>query len=534
MEINRRLFTLGLGSAVAWPALGGLTTAAYAQSPVMGGTLRIILSEPVGLVSAVSSQGPIAQISPKIFDGLVEYDLDMNPQPQMATSVEMSDDAQTMTVVLREGLTWHDGEPITSADVAFSAMEVWSQFHPRGRSTYAALTEVETPDELTAIFKFSKPSAFVMNALNASEAQVVPKHIYEGTDILTNPNNLAPVGSGPFKFVEWQQGEYILLEKNENYWKEDEPYLDQIVVLLIADSASRAIAFEAQEVEAAGAIPVSLADARRLEELPFIEIPESGYEAYGNNNFMEVNVRREYLADPKVRQAILHALDREAMVKNVYFEFGKVATGPVPSTISTYYTADVPTYEFDTEKAISLLEEAGFTPDGSGVRLNLTLDPLPYGPIYPTVAASIKQQLAVVGIEVTIRSADAATYYQRVYGEGNDFDLTITGASALTDPTIGVQRFFWSKNIIAGVPFSNASGYADPEMDEILESAAAEPDPAKRIELFHKFQVKAATDLPILPINDMPYFAVKNTRLQNSEVSPYGFGGSFSTAYLAE
>lgn len=533
MDIYRRTFVIGLGSALALPALGELAGSAFAQNPVKGGTVRIFSNEPVGLTSAISSSGPIAQLSPKLFDGLVEYDHDMKPHPRMASSVEMSDDAKTLTIVLREGLKWHDGQPITSADIAFSAMEVWSKHHPRGRSTYAALESVDTPDELTAIFNFSRPSAFVMNALFASEAQVIPRHIYEGTDILTNPANTAPIGSGPFRFVEWRQGEYILLERNPDYWAEGEPYVDQIVVLLVADNSARAIAFEAQEVDAAGAIPIALADARRLERLPYIEIPDTGFEAYGNNTFMEVNLRRPALQDVRVRQAILHALDRDFMMKNVYFDFGTIATGPIPATIATFYTDDVPTYPFDTERAIALLEEAGHMPDSNGIRLSLTLDPLPYGTVPQPAAAYIKQALSVVGIDVTIRSGDAATYFRRVYGE-NDFDLTISGASALTDPTIGVQRFFWSKNIIPGVAFSNGSGYSDPEMDAILEAAAAEPNPARRVELFHQFQRKAATDLPILPIADLPYFAVKNKRLKNSEVSPFGFGGSFSTVYIEE
>lgn len=531
MDIYRRTFLIGLGSTVAWPALGGLTTAAFAQTPVKGGTVRIFLSQPVFLTSAISSSGPIAQISPKLFDGLVEYDHDMKPHPRMATSVEMSDDAKTLTIVLREGLKWHDGQPITSADIAFSALEVWRKFHPRGRSTYAALESVDTPDERTAVFNFSRPSAFVMNALNASEAQVLPRHIYEGTDILKNPANTAPIGSGPFRFVEWRQGEYILLEKNPDYWAEGEPYVDQIVVLLVGDSSARAIAFEAQEIDAAGAIPVALADARRLEQLPYIEIPDTGFEAYGNNTFMEVNLRRPALQDVRVRRAILHALDRDFMMKNVYFDFGTIATGPVPAPIKNFYTADVPTYDFDPELAKTLLDEAGHKPDSNGIRLSLTLDPLPYGSVAQPAAAYIKQALGAIGIDITIRSGDAATYFKRVYGD-NDFDLTISGASALTDPTIGVQRFFWSKNIVPGVAFSNGSGYSDPEMDAILEAAASEPNPAKRVELFHAFQRKAATDLPILPIADLPYFAVKNTRLKNSEVSPFGFGGSFSTVYI--
>ncbi|MGJ8624445.1 MAG: ABC transporter substrate-binding protein [Yoonia sp.] len=533
MNISRRSFALGVGSAAVWPALGGLTTAAYAQSPVQGGTLRMFLNNPVVLVSAITSAGQVAQIAPKLFEGLVEYDHDMNIKPRMAKSVEMSDDAKTLTIVLREDLRWHDGAPINSADIAYSAMEVWSKFHPRGRSTFASLVAVETPDELTAVFTFSNPSAFVMNALFASEATVIPKHIYDGTDILKNPNNIAPVGSGPYKFVEWEQGEYILLEKNEDFWKKDEPYLDQVVVLLVSDESARAIAFESGEVDIAGGMPLSLADARRLEKLPHIEIPETGFEAYGNNSFIEVNLRRENLSDVRVRKAILHALDRDFLLEQVFFGFGSVATGPIPKTVSNFYSADVPTYAFDTDLASSLLDEAGYSPDGDGIRMKLTMDPLPYGSLFQTAAAYVKQALAVVGIEIEIRSGDFATYYKRVYGD-NDFDLTMSLSSALTDPTIGVQRFFWSKNIIKGVPFSNGSGYSDPEVDGFLEDAAIEPDQEKRVELFNAFQKKVAEDLPVLPMIDVPYFAVKNARLKNTEVSPFGFGGSFSTAYFEE
>lgn len=533
MNISRRNFVLTTGAITVLSALGLQSPAVFAQSsvPVKGGTIRIFLSDPTVLVSAISSAGQTALISPKLFDGLVEYDNDMVPHPRMATSVKLSDDARTLTIVLREGLKWHDGQPITSADVAFSALEVWKKFHSRGRSTYASLESVDTPDELTSVFHFSKPSAFVMNALFASEAQVIPKHIYQGSDILKNPANTAPIGSGPFRFVEWKQGEYILLEKNPHYWAKDEPYADQIVVLLVQDSSARALAFEAQEVDAAGGMPVSMADARRLARLPYIEIPTTGNEAYGNNHFVEVNLRRPYLQDVRVRQALLHAIDRDFMLKNVYFGFGTAATGPIPVTMKTFYSPEVPTYGYDPQKAMALLDEAGFKPDAKGKRLSLTIDPLPLGDIYSAAAAYMKQALAAVGVDLTIRSADIATYYRRIYGD-YDYDLTFAGASALTDPTIGVQRFFWSKNIIPGVPFSNGSGYSNPEMDAILEQAAAEPNPQKRIELFNKFQTLAATDLPILPIADAPYFAVRNKRLKNAEVSPFGFGGSFSNAYI--
>ncbi|PWC19502.1 ABC transporter substrate-binding protein [Brenneria corticis] len=531
MKLDRRDFMLLMGSSVMLPVFGS-SFGARAQESVTGGMLRIFLNEPTSLCSAFNSAGQIAQISPKIFDGLVEYDFDMVPQPRLATSVELSADAKTLTIKLREGLRWHDGKPLTSADVQFSAMEVWKILHPRGRATYGTLREVETPDETTAIFRFSSPAGFVLNALNSSEAQVIPRHIYQGTDILTNPANISPVGSGPFRFVEWRQGEYILLERNPDYWDKGKPYLDRIVVLLQQDPSSRAIAFETQEVEFAGAVPVSFADARRLDALPYIEVPDKGFEAYGNNVFTEVNLRRPNLQDVRVRRAILHAIDREFILKNIFFGFGSVATGPVPQTITKFYTADVPQYPFDPELAQTLLDEAGFTPGADNLRLRLTIDAPPSGAgVYIAVAEYIKQALRIVGIDATIRSSDFATFYKRIYTD-YDFDLTVTGASALTDPTIGVQRFFWSKNITPGVPFSNSSGYAKPETDALLEAAQREPDSQRRVEIFYKFQYLVVTDLPILPLADVPYFAVKNTRVHNSELTPFGSAGSFADVYL--
>src|SRR5690606_14260642 len=99
---------------------------------------------------------------------------------------------------------WHDGKDFTSADVAYSALEVWRKYHSRGRMTYANLAAVDTPDPLTAILRFSKPAPYVVKALAAHESQVLPRHLYEGKEVLTNPANTAPIGTGPFRFAEWQ------------------------------------------------------------------------------------------------------------------------------------------------------------------------------------------------------------------------------------------------------------------------------------------------------------------------------------------
>ena len=142
---------------------------------------------------------------------------------------------------------WHDGAPFTSADVAWSLMNVWKTLHGRGRATYANVERADTPDARTVVLHLSQPSPAIMNALAAAESQVLPRHRYEGTDVLTNPLNNAPVGTGPFRFKEWRRGSAVVVERNPDYWDAGKPYLDAIVMRFIPDGAGRSAALETGE-----------------------------------------------------------------------------------------------------------------------------------------------------------------------------------------------------------------------------------------------------------------------------------------------
>ena len=532
MTIRRRDFLTAIPTLAA--AAGLPRAFAQGSAPVKGGTLRMWIVEPTMLTGAFNSAGQIYQISGKMFDGLVEYDFNFNPTPKLATAWKLSPDAKKLTFTLRNDVKWHDGKPFTSADLKFSALEVWRKLHPRGKAIWANLVDVETPETTTAVFKLSNPSPYVMNALVGVESQVLPRHIYEGTNILTNPANLAPVGNGPFRFKEWRRGDYLLLERNPDYWDAGRPYLDSIVVSFTPDEGARAVALEAGELDLAGGLPVALPDARRLERVPTLEIPTKGYEALAHQVFMELNVRKPYFKDARVRRAVYHAIDRDFLLKNIWFNFGKVATGPISSDLKNFYTPDVPRYEFSIAKANQLLDEAGLTKDANGVRLRITHDSNPFGgENNRRISAYFKQQMDLVGIKVDIRAGDTATFIKRVYTD-YDFDTTSTQAFGLSDPTIGVQRFYWSKNIVPGVAFSNGSGYSNPEVDKLLEAAQSEIDPSKRTALFHDFQRIIMRDLPLLPLIDGQYFAVRSRAVVGTEATPYGIHDNFVNVYLAK
>ncbi len=505
-------------------------------TPVAGGTLSVALNpEPPFLLNAINTTLQMGMVTSKVMEGLLSYDLNMNPQPLLAESWSKAADGLSYTFKLRKGVKWHDGKPFTSADVAFSLMNVWKPLHPRGRSTFSKVTSVETPDAHTVVFKLSGVTPQLLSALSSYESQVVPKHLFEGKDVASNPLVNAPVGTGPFMFKEWKKGSFILLEKNPHYWQAGKPYLDKIVYRIITDASSRAAALESGEVQLAGLSPVPLNDVARLAEVPTLGVETKGYEYMSPVYLIEFNMRKGPLADPKVRQAFGHAIDRAAMTRTVWFGFGAPATSPVPTTIKAFYAPpkDVQ-YAYDVKKAEALLDEAGYKRGADGKRFKITHDFIPLGSDYQRTAEFLKQQLARVGIEVEIRSQDLPTYYRRVYTD-YDFDTTSGYYGAFPDPVQGLQRIYWSKAVGKGVVFTNNTGYSSPKMDAILEAAQSENDVKKRFNMFAEFQKQAMTDLPVLPLMEMRFFTVANRKLHNHTVTADGLiGGNFADAWLAK
>ena len=270
MKINKLIAS----ACVAAASLLGLGPVQAANS---GGTMVMIVQpEPPSLASYLSTSGPIGLMAPKVYDGLLDYDKDLNAVPSLAETWNVSEDGKTVTFNLRKGVKWHDGEDFTSADVQFTVMDVLKQVHPRGPNSFKEVTSIDTPDDHTAVFNLANPAPYMMRALGSYESPMVPKHLLEGQDIRSADIANKPVGTGPFTFTEWKKGQYIRLDKNPNYWKEGLPYLDRIVGRFIPDASTRTAAMENGEVHygAYGAIPN--VDVVRLRELDTIAVTTCG------------------------------------------------------------------------------------------------------------------------------------------------------------------------------------------------------------------------------------------------------------------
>ena len=524
--------------AVAILCCGAILSArpAMAQNPPSAGegVLSFALSpEPPFLLSAINSTLQMGMVTSKVMESLLYLDTALTFQPQLAQSWSVSADGRSYTFKLRPNVKWHDGKPFTSADVRFTVMEVLKKLHPRGRSQFAKVDSVETPDPLTAILKLSQPAPSMLTALASGyESPIVPRHLFEGTDIAANPYISKPVGTGPFVFKEWQKGSYIVLERNPNYWRPGKPALQRIVFRIINDASARAAGLETGELQIGGLSPIPLTDLARIANSPVLSIEKRGYAYMSPFILMEVNLRRPPLNDVRVRQAIAHAIDRQRLTQIVWMGYGEPAVSPIPSSVTTFHSKDIPKYDFDPEKAKKLLDEAGLKPGAGGWRFKMTHDFIPLGSDYQRTGEFIKQSLARVGIEVELRSQDLPTYLRRVYTD-YDFDTTSLFYGAFADPTQGVQRLFWSKSIQKGVVYTNPTDYRSPEMDRIIESAQGEADPAKRKALYFEMQRLAMTDLPVIPLMETRFTTVASRKLKNHTVSADGvIGGNFADAYF--
>ncbi|MDB5724414.1 MAG: putative transporter, substrate binding subunit [Novosphingobium sp.] len=497
------------------------------------GTLVIGYSpEPPSLTSAGTSAGAVVAIATKIFDGLVTFDQAGHPQPQLALSWETAPDALSTTLKLRPGVKWHDGKPFTSADVAYSLTEVWRKLHSRGRSTFAQVEAVETPDPLTVVLRLTRPVPYLISALGSPESQVVPRHVYAGTDYVTNPAGNAPIGTGPFRFAEWRRGEFIRLTRNPDYWQPDAPKLDGIIYKLFSDPAAVAAALETGEIQVATSGQVSLSDIQRIKALPGIKIIERDSSFTGALSVFEFNLDKPQFRDPRVRHAFAHAIDKKFLLERVWHGYGKIENSAIPSALTEFHDPGAGRDDYDPAKAAALLDAAGFTPNAQGIRLRVTHDPAPTGDIYGKSAYAIRDNLRRVGIDLQIRSSDLAGFLKRIYKD-RDFDTVQYGASSGPDPAIGTQRFYWSKSFAPGVAFSNASHYASAQVDSLLERAQQETDLTVRKALYSQFQRQVAADLPRIPLISSTPLVISDGRVRNLPDTAYATQDNFAGVSLA-
>lgn len=486
-----------------------LLSVAYSNEPQMGGSIVVaVATDPGGLNPAVTTQNGVHLVCGSIFSGLVAQDFELNPVPDLATSWEVSPDGRVYTFHLAQTAEFHDGTPVTSEDVKFTFEQILLKYHSRTRASIGdKLQQITTPDLHTVVFEFDKPYAAFLQLIDVTNAPVMPKHLYDNTDPLTNPHNVKPIGSGAFKFQEWAKGDHITLVKNEKYFKMGKPYLDRVVYQVMPASASAAIAFENGETDYF--LNPSPLDLERLRKMPGVVVTDKGREGYASVETVVLNLARAPLSDVRVRQAMAYAIDKNYIVDKIAFGMGKPATGPISSYLKWAHNPNLPKYERNLPLANQLLDEAGLKPDNAGVRFHLKTV---YAASYAKIIETLRDQLREVGIILDLEQMEFSAAVDQIYLK-KDFDVGFSSFENGPDPDIGVKRTVVSSNIGA-IPFSNGASYRNPRIDELFELAASETDRQKRAAYYFEAQEILVRDVPYLWIYEPQSGAAYNGGLQ--------------------
>jgi len=524
---TRRAFFAQSAGAAAFIALPGLTHKVYAQ--VQGRDLVIGSQSMPTLNPAIQSGNATGTPGSQIFAGLVLLDEKFEPRPYLAKSWAISDDGLEYRFTLVDGATFHDGKPIKASDVAFSIKTVAAN-HPLMSVTYASILDsVSAESDSVVLVKLKAPFTGLFGLLTPVLTPILPEHVF-GADkgpIRENPANNAPVGSGPYAFGDWSQGEHVILTRYDGFFGE-KPIYDRVVFRLTEDALTRALMLEKGEIDYNPFSYIRVNDLKRLEKNDNLSVTLDGYAAIGPINYLELNLRIEPFSDLRVRRAIAHAIDKNFISNVLHQGLSTPLHGPFHSASSFYDKASVTVYETDLDKANALLDEAGLPANSDGIRGTYTLDVPTFEPdSQALVAEYLKSQLKKIGFDIQIRkSSDLADWMTKIGAW--DYQMTMNSTFNWSDPTVGVHRSFLTSNIKKRA-WTNTQAYSNPDVDELLRLAAIEPDIKKRKEIYGKFQKIVTDELAYIWTNEGLYTTVYSNGLKDIPLGAFGALAPFNT-----
>lgn len=473
-----------------------------------------------------------------VYTSLLKLDEEQNLMPYLAKEYTVSDDQKTITFTLNDNLKWSDGEALTSKDVAYT-------FNALGNADYAgeygsyvekikgaaeykegkaeSISGIETPDDNTIKIEFE--TAYGPGLTNLGCMGIIPEHIWskipegewkKNREALTNP-----VGNGPYKLVSFNEGQDVKFVKNEDFFG-GEVKTSNIIFKVIGEDT---VAADLKNGT------IDMVAVSNLKKADIEDLEGAGFKIYRHPNnlfqYMGLNYRNPIFQDIKVREAIMTAIDRKNMVEKLIEGNGEVKDAPMLSS-SWAYPKDVEfkKYDYDVEKAKSLLEEAGYTMkdgvmvDESGKALSFTLD-VPMGNSIREQAAQIIQaNLKDVGITVELNKMEFPALMEKVVAN-HDFDMYMMGNNLTADPDLTA---YWSSAAVsneAGDMGWNISGFTTPELDKILETGAGTTDIEARKAAYKEFAVYMNEQIPWMYLFEQDIIIAANPKLEGFNPSVF-------------
>jgi len=492
-----RLLALGLALVpvlVVW-----LGAPAESQTPKKGGVLQTLLIEdPPGLLAhesaTVSNVWPMSPCYSNLvlFHPLKPLESADTVIPELAERWSWQDNYRNLVFFLRKNVKWHDGKPLTSRDVKYTfdvareAPEAPVKFRLSARKEWWANVEaIEAPETHTVVFRLKRPQPSLLLMLASGYSPIYPAHVPLGE------LRQKCMGTGPFRFKEWQRGQSVELERNPDYFIPDRPYLDGIRYTVITERGTRLAALQAGRLDAFVPLEMTRAMAEAAKKsAPSLIITEVGQN--GSDNVV-LNHKRPPFDNPAVRRAVSLAMDRHGYVQSVRHGGAVVGAGLMPKPLGFWGLSDpdlktLPGYRnsaTDKAEARRLLAGAGFGPGGKPLRVELATRTLS---IYLDVASFVADQLHQVGIESTVKQMDSAAWFPALARRDFQIAANLT-AGGFDDPDA-----YFVENYKCGSS-RNYTDYCNEETDRLIDQQSQELDRTKRLRLVLDIQKRLEADV---------------------------------------
>lgn len=468
-------------------------------------------ADPRGLDPAWVDDGESAKVTVQIYDTLVNYKKDSTEiVPGLAEKWEISPDGKEYTFHLKKGVKFHDGTDFNADAVVYN---VERQLPPKVKDdmpyasfTFGAVDKVEKIDDYTVKFILKQPyTPFLANLAMSLAAPIAsPTALKAHNDNL----NESPVGTGPYKFVKWDKGQSITLERNPNYWG-TKPDADKIIFKFEKENSVRANDLIAGQIDMMDGLDPN--DIPKLKEKELTIFQDKGM----NINYLAFNCSRAPFNDPKLREAVSYAINRDELVKYLYQGYAEVANSPLPSFIPGYDDTVKP-YEYNPDKAKQMLKDLG--KENLQVKIITYSNPRPYNAVGgQKLAEAVQNYLSKVGIKATIQTYQWTEYKQKsMQGEGDILFYGWTGDNGDADNFLSL---FDSNEIKSSL---NVAKYTNKQVDELLVKGRLTPNGTERDNIYKQIQQIVAKDAPWILISHGTNLAASSPKIKGFYVHRTG------------
>jgi peptide/nickel transport system substrate-binding protein len=483
-------------------------------------TLKVAELWEIEGMDVASHEGTFLKEKALVVETLVDSDPQFNLKPQLAESWKMVSDTQ-WEFILRPGVKFHDGTPLTAQDVA-ACLERTLKLDASSKQ-FSMIKGLKAKDDRTVIIETERLNPMLPAALVYSNLSIV--------SLKSKANEqgaiLHPIGTGPYRLVEWKQAEnVVVLERNENYWG-PKTKIKKVIFRAVPDPATRSLELQKGSLDFVPDAPYGDLDLLKKAGLN-VRIDNTARVyllAFGS-------IKGAVYENPAVRQAVSLAVNREPIVSKVLFGMGKPAAGPFEKGMS-FANPDLAPLAYDKEKAKSLLAQAGWKDtngdgivDKDGQPFALTLYTYPQRPGLRPMAQAIQAQLQDIGLKVEVRIMDWSAISKTM--KPGDLRIVAAATAMIPDPDFFLRNYYHSKGS------SNTWGYLNPEVDKLLDEGAQTVDPAKRKAVYNQIQALVYQDMPVVPISYYGVNVVMKPQVKNFVFNPVAHDYMLNTDMFIE